>query len=104
MMTQTMNISSQEDLVGAYEALREAVLSSGASAAASVDGRRLLTEGLLSWGRHSTVSRGPASALSLGRGVAPQGGHTLSEQPQAAVVNLMATMALQSIAPLEASS
>ena len=102
MMTQTMNISSQEDLVGAYEALREAVLSSGASAAASVDGRHLLTEGLLSWGRHYTVSRGHASALSLGRGVAPQGVHILSEQPQAAVVNLMATMALQSIDHLEA--
>jgi hypothetical protein len=103
-MTQTMNISSQEDLVGAYEALREAVLSSGASAAASVDGRRLLTEGLLSWGRHYPVSRGHASALSLGRGVAPPGVHTLSEQPQAAVVHLMATMALPSIDHLEASS
>jgi hypothetical protein len=62
MLTQTRNLSSQEDLVGAYEACRETVLSSGASAAAPVDGRRLLTEGLLSWGRHSTVSRGHASA------------------------------------------
>ena len=104
MMTQTINISSQEDLVGAYEALREAVLSSGANAAAPVDERRLLTEGLLSWGRHYTASRCHASALSLGRGVAPQGVQTLSEQPQAAVVNLMATMALQSIDPLEAIS
>jgi hypothetical protein len=42
MLTQTRNISSHEDLVGAYEALREAVLSSGASAPASVDGRRLM--------------------------------------------------------------
>ena len=102
MMTQTMNIRSQEDLVSAYEALREAILSSGASAAAPVDGRRLLTEGLFSWGRHYTVSRCHASALSLGRGVAPQGVHTLLEPPQAAVVNLMATMALQSIDHLEA--
>jgi len=104
MLTQTINISAQEDLVGAYEALREAVLSSGASAAAPVDGRRLLTEGLLSWGRHYTVSRCHASALSLGRGVVPQGVQTLSEQPQAAVVNLMATMTLQSIDHLEAIS
>src|SRR5262245_29551512 len=104
MLTQTINISSQEDLVGAYEALREAVLSSGASAAAPVDGRRLLTEGLLSWGRHYTVSRCHASALSLGRGVVPQGVQTLAEQPQAAVVHLMATMPLQSIDHLEAIS
>ena len=104
MMTQTMNLSSQEDLVGAYAALSEAVLSSGANAAAPVDERRLLTEGLLSWGRHYTASRCHASALSLGRGVAPQGVHTLSEQPQAAVVNWMATMALQSLDHLEAIS
>jgi hypothetical protein len=52
MMTQTMHISAQEALVGAYEALREAVLSSGASAAAPVDERRLLTAGLRSRGRH----------------------------------------------------
>ena len=104
MLTQTLSLSAQEDLVGAYEALREAVLSSGASAAAPVDGRRLLTEGLFSWGRHYTGSRGHASALSMGRGVAPQGVPTLSEQPQAAVVNLMATMALQSIDHLEALS
>jgi hypothetical protein len=104
MMTQTITISSQEDLVGAYEALREAVLSAGARAAASVAGRRLLPAGLLSWGRHYTVSRCHASALSRGRGVAPQGVHTLLEQPQAAVVNLMATMALQSIVHLEAIS
>ena len=104
MLTQTINISAQEDLVGAYEALREAVLSSGASAAAPVDGRRLLTEGLFSWGRPYTVSRCHASALSLGRGIVPQGVQTLSEEPQAAVVNLMATMTLQSIDHLEAIS
>src|SRR5262249_51841124 len=104
MMTQTMHISSQEGLVGAYETLQQDDLASGASAAAPVDGRRLLTEGLFSWGRHYTVSRCHASALSLGRGVAPQGVHTLSEQPQAAVVNLMATMALQSIDHLEVIS
>jgi hypothetical protein len=102
MMTPTMNLSSQEDLVGADEALREPGLSAGASAAAPVDGRRLLPEGLRSWGRHSTVSRGHASALRLGRGGAPQGVHTLAEQPQATVVHVMATMALQAIDPREA--
>ncbi len=104
MTTQTITMSAPADLVGAYETLREAVVSSGTSAAAPFEGRRLLTEGLLCWGRYYSACRAQALALHLGRGGAPQGLQTRAEQPQVAVVHLMATMALHSLDHLEAMS
>jgi hypothetical protein len=104
MSTQTINMSPKAVLVDAYEALRQAVVCSGQSATMPAGGHRLLTEGLLCWGRHYTAPGAQASALNPERGVAPQGLHTRSEQPRAAVVSLMATMALQSIDHLEAMS
>ena len=103
MMTPpTINISSKADLVQAYEALREAVVSCGASAAAPVEGRRLLSEGLLGWSRQYSACGAQPSGLNRDGGVAvPQGFHRASEQPQAAVVSVIATMALHAIDSLE---
>jgi len=52
--TTTVNLRARWELVAAYETLREAVLSSGDGAASRLEGRRLVTEGLLAWGLRST--------------------------------------------------
>jgi hypothetical protein len=101
MTTQTITMSSKAVLVDAYEALRQAVVGAGATAAMPAGGQRLFTEGLLARGRQYRAGGAQASAE---RGVAPQGLHRRSEQPRAALVSLMATMALQSIDHLEAMS
>ena len=102
MSTTTVNLSARWELVAAYETLREAVLSSGDGAASRWEGRRLVTEGLLSWGlRYKSPSQGNTSAWDLERHAALQGGDALAAE-SAAVVSLMATMALQSIHHLEA--
>lgn len=104
MTTQTINMDSKTDLVDAYEALREVVVCSGASATAPVHGRRLRTEGLLSRGQRYSASGAQASVLNLGRGGAYQGLQTRSEHPRATLVSLMATMTLHSIDHLETIS
>jgi hypothetical protein len=104
MTTHTINMSAKADLVDAYEALRQAAVCSGARTTMPAGGHRLLTEGLLSRGRQYRACGAQASALHPERGGAPQGLQTRSEQPRAAVVSLMATMALQSIDSLEAMS
>ena len=104
MTTQTLNITPKADLVEAYEALRPAAVCSESSAAMPAAGQRLLREGLLAWGRQYCAYEAQASALHPERGGAPQGLHRRAEQPRAAVVSLMATMALQSIDHLEAMS
>lgn len=102
MSTTTVTLSARWELVAAYETLREAVLSSGDGAASRLEGRRLVTEGLLSWGlRYKSPSQGHTSAWDLERHTALQGGDVLAAA-SAAVVSLMATMALQSIHHLEA--
>jgi hypothetical protein len=98
--TTTVNLSARWELVAAYETLREAVLSSGDGAASRWEERRLVTEGLLSWGlRYKSPSQRNTSAWDLEWHAA------LQERPPLAaesVVSLMATMALQSIHHLEA--
>ena len=102
MSTTTVNLSARWELVVAYETLREAVLSSGDGAASRLEGRRLVTEGLLSWGlRYKSPSQGNTWAWDLERHAALQGGDALAAEPAMAVVSLMATMALQSIHHLE---
>lgn len=96
------NISATREVVRAYEALREAVLSSCDGITTPFHGQRLLREGLLSWGVYDASTRYGASAFDGTRGGAPDGNGTLSGQPEAAVVRLMATMTLQSISPVEA--
>jgi hypothetical protein len=101
--TPIVNLSARWELVAAYETLREAVLSSGDGAAPRLEGRRLVTEGLLSWGlRYKSPSQGNTSACDLERHAALQGGDALAAESVVAVVSLMAPMALQSIHPLEA--
>lgn len=104
MITQTISMSSKADLVQAYETLREAVVCSGASAATPVGGQRLLSEGLLSRGRHYRPCGAQIPVLNPGRHGAPQEFHTPSEHPRAAVVSIMATMALHTIDSPEAIS
>ena len=101
MSTTTVTLSARWELVAAYETLREAALSSGDGAASRLEGRRLVTEGLLSWGlRYKSPSQGHTSAWDLERHTVLQGGNVLAAE-SAAVVSLMATMALQSIHHLE---
>jgi len=101
--TTTVTLSARWELVAAYETLREAVLSSGDGAASRLEGRRLVTEGLLSWGRrYQSPSQGNTSAWDLERHAMLQGGDALAAESAMAVVSLMATMALQSIHHLEA--
>jgi hypothetical protein len=101
--TTTVTLRARWELVAAYEALREAVLSSGDGTASRLEGRRLVTEGLLSWGRrYRSPSQGNTSAWDLERHAALQGGDALAAESAVAVVSLMATMALQSIHHLEA--
>jgi hypothetical protein len=101
--TTTVNLSARWELVAAYETLREAVLSSGDGAASRLEGRRLVTEGLLSWGlRYTSPSQRNTSAWDLERHAALQGGDALAAESAVAVVSSMATMALQSIHHLEA--
>jgi hypothetical protein len=101
--TTTVNLSARWELVAAYETLREAVLSSGDGAASRLEGRRLVTEGLLAWGlRYTSPSQGNTSAWDLERHAALQERPPFAAEPAVAVVRLMATMALQSIHPLEA--
>lgn len=104
MITQTLTMSSKAVLVEAYEALRQAVVGSGATAAIPAGGQRLLSEGLLARGRQYRACGAQALALNPQRSVAPQGLHRRAEQPRAAVVSLLATMALQSIDHLETIS
>jgi len=104
MTTPTLNMSPKADLVDAYEALRQAAVCSGPSATMPADGQRLVRQGLLAWGRQYSAREAQAAAANPPRGVAPQGLHRRAEQPRAAVVSLMATMALQSIDSLEAIS
>ena len=104
MTTATINMSPKDDLVEAYEALRQAAVCSASNATMPASGQRLLTEGLLARGRQYRACESQAAALNPQRGVAPQGLHRRSEQPRAALVSLMATMALQSIDHLEAMS
>ncbi len=102
MMTPTIDLSAKADLVAAYEALRESVVSPGAHTAKPPGGRRLLTEGLLSWGQHYFAGRAAAESLNPAPGEAPLGLQTWAAPPQAAVVSLIATMALQSLSYQEA--
>lgn len=103
MSTTTGNLRARWELVAAYETLREAVLSSGDGAASRLEGRRLGTEGLLSWGlRYTSPSQRNTSAWDLERHAALQGGDALAAESAVAVVSLMATMALQSLHHLEA--
>jgi hypothetical protein len=101
--TPIVNLSARWELVAAYETLREAVLSSGDGAASRLEERRLVSEGLLSWGlRYKSPSQRNTSACDLERHAALQGGDALAAESVVAVVSLMATMALQSIHHLEA--
>jgi len=93
-----IDLPAKADLVAAYEALRETVISPEARPTAAVDGRRLLREGLLSWGRHYSASPAPAGALNPAPGRVPIGLETWATAPQAAIVSVMATMALHSLA------
>jgi hypothetical protein len=101
--TTTVNLRVRWELVAAYETLREAVLSSGDGAASRVERRRLVPEGLLAWGlRYTRPSQRHTSAWALQRHAALHGGDALTAASAVAVVRLRATMALQSIHPLEA--
>ena len=103
MSTTTVNLSARWELVAAYETLREAVLSAGDGAASRLEGRRLVTEGLLSWGlRYKSPLQGTTSAWDLERHAALHGGDAIAAEPAVAVVSLMATMALPSIHHMEA--
>jgi hypothetical protein len=104
MTTHTITMSSKAVLVDAYEALREAVVYCGASATLPVGGQCLLREGLLAWGQPYRACGAQASVLNPDHGGIPQGLDMPSEQPRAAVVSLLATMALQSINHLETIS
>ena len=99
-----IDLPAKADLVAAYEALRETAISQGTPPAEPRDGRRLVREGLLSWGRHYCTDRAPSGALPPAPGQAPLGLSPWAAPPQAAIVSVMATMALQSLAYQEALS
>jgi hypothetical protein len=100
---QTRALSSQPELVKAYETLREAMLSSGAGATVPVDAWRLGQAGLLSWGLCDASTRRDASAFPWPMDVAADSpGPSAGQAPaEAAVVKLMATMTLRSMPPGE---
>lgn len=104
MMPPMIELPAKADLVAAYEALRETVISPGAHSTEPLGERRLLREGLLSWGRHYGASGAPSGSLHPALGRAPLGLQTWAAPPQAAIVSVMATMALQSLSYQESLS
>jgi len=100
-MPQRLTLRTQADLVSAYETLREAILSSGDGATIPAHTWRLVQEGLLAWGLCAGAARETPRACDGARDVATDGPGVLSGQAPAAVVSLMATLALQSMTPLE---
>jgi hypothetical protein len=100
-MPQRLPLRSQADLVSAYETLREASLASGDGATTPTHAWRLVQEGLLAWGLCASAARNAPWARDGARDVAADSPGMPSGQAPAAVVSLMATLALQSMTPLE---
>jgi len=104
MIPKTLALSSQPDLVRAYETLRAAILSSGDEATVPVNAWRLVEEGLLAWGLSDAATRSDASAFYRPMDVAADSTGSPSGPAEAAVVRLIATMTLQSMTPMEVTS
>ena len=98
-MPQTLALNSTPELVRTYETLRAAILSSGAGATIPVHAWCLVHEGLLAWGLWAGAARETPGARDGARAVAADGPGVLSGPAPAAVVNLMATLTLQSMTP-----
>jgi hypothetical protein len=91
--------------VAAEATLREAVLSAGDGAAARWAGRRLVTAGLLAWGRRSpSPSQGPTSAGDLERHAALPQRPPWAAAPAVAVGRVRAPMARHALHHLAASA
>jgi len=100
-MPQRLPLRSQADQVSAYETLREAILASGDGATTPAHAWRLVPEGLLAWGLCAGAARNAPWARDGAQDIAADGPGVPSGQAPAAVVSLMATLALQSMTPVE---